>query len=124
MHQLDDLFGRVALARHLGLSDLPDLGDILAMLRVLDVAIAGELVALVAVFSPALSVPLPGDGPIPAAWTSEASGRQHQVDAGEHVLHALGVVLDAPRMHQKTGLGRSPQLRRLYNQGGIHPRQL
>ena len=60
--RLDDLLGRDALARDLVDSSQPHTdGDVGAVLGVGDVAVAGELVALVAVLAAALAVALPGD---------------------------------------------------------------
>src|SRR5579884_2039190 len=124
VHQLDDLFGGVALARQLRLGDAPNLGDILAMLRVLDVAVAGKLIALVAVLAPALTVALAGNRSIAAAGPPDASSRQHQVNAGEDIFHALRMVFDAARMEQEAGLCRPPHLGGLYNERGVHAREL
>ena len=91
--------------------DAPDLGDVRAVLGVLDVAVAGQLVALVAVLAPALPVALPGDGAVAAARLADPPGGEHEVDARQHVLDALRVVLDAARVQQQAGLGRCPTSR-------------
>ncbi len=66
-----------------------------AVLGVGDVAVAGELVALVAVLAAALAVALPGDRRHAAAGLAELAGGQPEVDRGEHVVDALGLLLDA-----------------------------
>ena len=53
--------------RQLRLGDAPDVGDVPAVLGVLDVAAAGELVALLAVLAAALAVALAGDRRVAAA---------------------------------------------------------
>ena len=75
-----------ALLRH-----VPDAGDVGAMLGVLDVAHAGELVALLAVLAAALAVGLAGDGAVAAALAADAPRCQHDVDRPQAVLHAVAV---------------------------------
>src|SRR5207302_4625522 len=84
-----------------------------AVLRVADVAGAGELVALLAVLPAALAVALPGDGRIAAIGPADASGGEDDVDGAQAVLHAVRVVLDAAGVQQEARPGRAPQLRRL-----------
>src|SRR5262249_31143738 len=93
----------------------PDLGDVSAMLWVRDVARAGQLVALLSVFAPALAVALSGDGGVAAVLATYAPRSQHDVDCAEHVLHAVRMMLDAARVQQERSLGRAPQLRGLAN---------
>jgi hypothetical protein len=64
----------------------------------------------VALLAAALPVALAGDGGDPTAGLAEPAGGQTQVDAGEHVLHALGVVLDAPCVQEHPGAGCAPDL--------------
>ena len=66
--------------RQLLLGDAPDVGDVPAMLGVLDVAAAGELVALLAVLAAALAVALAGDRRVAAARPADPPRRQHDVD--------------------------------------------
>ena len=97
--------------RQFGFRDAPEVRDELAMLRILDVARAGQLVAALAVLASALAVALAGDRAVAAAGLADASGRQHEVDVGETVLDALGVMLDAARVQQHRGFRRSPDFR-------------
>src|SRR4029434_254847 len=53
-----------ALFRQVALRQTPELGDELSMLRIVDVAAARKLVAALAVFAPALTVALAGEGPV------------------------------------------------------------
>ena len=94
--------------RKLGFGDAPEVRDEFAMFRILDVARARQLIAALAVFASALTVALAGDGSVAAAGLADASGCQHEIDVGETVLDALGVMLDASRVQQHGGLGRSP----------------
>ena len=80
------------------------------VLGVGDVAVAGELVALVAVLAAALAVALAGDRRHAAARLAELAGRQTEVDRGEHVVDALGVLLDAAGVQQHPGRRRAPPL--------------
>ena len=91
--------------------DAPDLGDVCAVLRVLDVARARQLVALLALLPPALAVALAGDHRVAAAFPADAAGGDHQVDGRHAVLDALGVMLDAAGVEQEAGLRRAPQSR-------------
>src|SRR5207253_791793 len=79
-------------------TNAPDLCDISAMLRVSQIAHAGQLVALLAVLAPALAVGLAGDRAVSASFAAYAARRQHKVDRAEHVLHTMRVMLDAARM--------------------------
>jgi hypothetical protein len=88
----------------------PHLGDRGAVLGVGDVAVAGQLVALVAVLAPALAVALPGDGGHPAAGLAELAGGEPEVDGGEHVVDALGLLLDAAGVQHHAGGRGPPQL--------------
>ena len=61
----------------------------------------------------ALPVALPGDGGVAAAGLADLAGREHEVDAGEHVVDALGVVLDAARVQQHRARRLRPERGRL-----------
>ena len=84
------------------------------MLRVRNVARAGQLIALLSLLARALPVALAGDHGVAAAFTANAPAGDDQVDGGNAVVHAFGVVLDAARMQQEAGRRRSPHL------GGSH----
>ena len=88
------------------------------MLGVLDVPVPGELVALVAVLPAPLAVALTGDGVDPTPGLSVLAGGETEVDAGEHVVDALGVVLDPPGVKQHPGGCGAPQFGRLFDPGG------
>ena len=57
---------------------------------------------------PPWPLPWPGDGGVAAAGLADAARGQHHVDAAEDVVHALGLVLDAPGVQQEAGLGLAP----------------
>ena len=59
----EELDRRQARPGQVGGVHTPDLGDVLPGLRVVDQAVAGELVRLLAVLPPALSVPWPVSAP-------------------------------------------------------------
>src|SRR5262249_7212834 len=90
----------------------PNSGDVGAVLVILDVAAAGQLVALLAMLAPALAVALSRDGRVAAAFAADPARRQYEVDGAQDVLHAVAVVLDAAGVHQETGLRRTPPFRR------------
>src|SRR5262249_57772212 len=91
-------------------ADTPDLRHVTAMLRISDIARAGQLIAFLAVLASALSVALARDGRIAAAQPPNASRCQHDVDRPQHVLHPMTVVLDAAGVHQEDRLGLAPPL--------------
>ena len=88
--------------------DAPDAGDVAAMLRVADVAPAGQLIAFLPVLAPALSVGLADDGAVAALRFADSARREDQIDRAERVLDAVRVVLDAARVKQKAGLAPCP----------------
>ena len=86
-----------------------------AVLGVGDVAVAGELVALVALLATALAVALPGDGGDATAGLAELAGGEAEVDGGEHVVDALGVLFDATGVQQHAGCGGPPPFGGLFD---------
>ena len=70
-------------------ADAPDLGDVLAVLGLADVAAAGKLVALLAVLAPALAVALAGDGRVAAVGPADPARGQDHVDGAQAVLDAV-----------------------------------
>ena len=83
------------------------------MFGIAQVACAGQLVALLAVFAAALPVALTGDGGVTAVFAADASRSQHDIDRAHDVLHAVAVVFDAARVHEETGAGCAPPFGRL-----------
>ncbi len=77
-----------------------------------------------ALLATALAVALAGDGGDAAPGLAEPSGGEAQVDAGQDVLDALGLVLDAPGVQQHAGRRGAPDLGRLLDPGGRHPGHL
>ncbi len=108
----EDLVGVHAAVRQFRRIDAPHLGDVGAVLRVLDVAAAGQLIALLAVFASALAVALAGDGGVAAALAADAAGRQHHVDGAETVLDAVRVMLDAAGVQEEAASAPCPTTRR------------
>ena len=94
--------------------DAPDLADVTPVLGIFDVTVAGKLIALMTMLAPALAVALAGDRGVAAIRLANAAGREHEIDAGNHVLDSLGMVLDAARVQQEAGLRPAPPL------GGTH----
>ncbi len=74
-----------------------------------------------AVFAPALAIALPGNRSVSAALPAKATGRQDQVDEGEHVIDALGVLLDAARVQEEARLRHAPHARCGTDLLGRHP---
>ncbi len=102
------LGGGQAGARQVVGIDAPDRRDLGAMPGIVDLAIAGKLVGLLAVLAAALPVALPGQAAIAAARLAGLAQRQRQIDEGEHIVDAMALLLGAaPGEHH--GGGRLPQ---------------
>src|ERR1017187_5518507 len=78
------------------------------MLRVRDVACAGQLITLLSLLAGTLSVALAGNHCVAAAFAADTSAGNHQIDGRDTVVHTFRVVLDAARMQQKAGGSGSP----------------
>src|SRR5262249_404617 len=109
----EDLVRVDARSRQILFVDPPDAGDVAAMIRVADIAPAGELVALLPVLAPTLTVGLSRNRAVPALRFPESAGGEHEVDRAQRVLDAVRVVLDSPRMKQEAGFRGAPPFRRL-----------
>src|SRR5262249_4469510 len=104
MDSLAHLRGGVAAAWQFVFGHAPALGNDAAVLRIVDVPPARELVTPLPMLSPALAIPLTGDGRVPAARLANLAGGQYQVDARQTVFRALGVMLNASGV-QEHGCG-------------------
>jgi hypothetical protein len=128
--RLHELIRGEPFSRQLFFLDPPDLADVTPMLGVFDVPVAWELVALVAVLASALAIALTGNRSVAAIWLANAAGGEHQINAGAHVLHSLGLVLDTARMHEKACLRLAPPFGSEHNflfrntRGSLGPVQL
>src|SRR5688572_11893718 len=103
MDGFHDLHRRVSRLRDVFRVNSPNLGHMTASLRIADGALARQLIALLTVFAPALTVALPRNhhaaGPFPANITSsqaEVDHRQHVFDAFRLMLDAAGVECNGP----------------------------
>lgn len=94
--RVEQLVGRHAGAGQLGGVDAPHLGDVGAGRRVVDLAVAGELVGLLAVFAPALAVALAGEAAVPGVRAAGQAEGEGEVDVRAYRVDALGVLLGAP----------------------------
>src|SRR4030095_469926 len=88
----------------------PDPGDIGPVLGVGDVAAARQHVGLLAVLAAALAVALAGEGAVAGPRPAELAGSQGHVDAREHVLDALEVLLQPPPVGRPAAPGPAPQV--------------
>ncbi len=73
----------------------PHLRDVRPRGRVGQLAVARQLVGLLAVFAAALPVALAGQAPVAGVRAAGAAGRQAQVDPGTDRVRALGLLLGA-----------------------------
>src|SRR5262249_37229129 len=108
---VENLAGRQSGMREFGFRDTPEVGNEVPVVRILDVAPSGQLVASLAVFASALAVALPRDRSVSAAGAADSSCREHQIDIRENVLNTLRVMFHASRMKQHRCFGRPPDLR-------------
>ncbi len=116
--------------------DAPDAGHVTPRGGIVDAAIAGQLVGLLAVLTAALAVALPGDATVPAAGTADLPQRQREIDEGEGVVDAARLLFRAPtgedhrrgrraehvRGRDQIVLGHSRQLRDACRVVGVHHR--
>ena len=97
--------GGLAGAGQFVLRVVPHPGDVLAGGGVGDEAVAGELVGLLAVLAAALAVALAGQAAVAGAGAAHRAQGQGQVDAGQDVVDALGLLFGAPAGEDHGGLG-------------------
>src|SRR5262245_51363657 len=91
----------------------PDRRDVGAVLGVVDVAPAGQLIALLPVLAAALAVALAGYRAVATRRPADTPGCEDDVDRTEHVHDPIGVVLEPAGMEQEAGFRLPPQLRGL-----------
>ena len=79
---------------------------------ILDVACTGQLIALLALLAPTLTIALPGHHGVAAPLASDSTGGEHELNGRHAVLDALRVVLDPASVQEKAGARRTPHLGR------------
>ena len=102
---MDHLWRGSPFPRQLLDGDAPEIGDVLALLRDVDVSIAGKLVGLLTNLAPTLSVALAGNHHGTAARFAQLATCQCEIDAGQAGIHTMGAVLNTFAMHDKGGCG-------------------
>src|SRR5438105_4329614 len=100
---MDHLWRGSSFPRQLLDGDAPEIGDVLALLRDVDVAIAGKLVGLLTNLAPTLSVALAGNHHGTATRFAHLATCQCEIDAGQARINAVGAVLNTFAMHDKGG---------------------
>src|SRR5262249_43024041 len=121
---LHDLLRGEARSRNVARLAAPHGRDIRPVLVIGDVPSARQLLGLLAVFAPALTVALTGDHVHALPRPADATGREGEVDAGEHVLDALARVLEAARVQEHPGGRRSPELGGFFDPRRGHARDV
>jgi len=71
--------------------------------------LARQLIGLLSMFTPALSVPLAGDGTVTAARVADLARGKNDVDLTQNMLYNIRVLLYSPRMHDHAGFGATVQ---------------
>ncbi|MBI3979249.1 MAG: hypothetical protein HY331_13790 [Chloroflexi bacterium] len=94
-HQADHLGRRRALPGQLVDRNAPDVGRRLPLLGDVDVAVAGELVRLLADLPASLAVALAGQHRRAAAGPADLATGERQIDAGQTRVDAAAALLDA-----------------------------
>ena len=94
--RIEQLEGRLPGPGNRGLGNIPDGSHVAARHRIVDLPVTGKLVRLLAVLASPLPVSLAGDGPVAAERGAHLSERQRDVDIGERVVDALGLLLGTP----------------------------
>src|SRR5215469_10071157 len=89
VNRLNQRHGRQTFARKRLLRHAPNTGDVLAVLGIRDVSVAGELVALLSLLACTLAVALAGNHGVAAALASDAPTGNYQIDRSNAVLHPL-----------------------------------
>src|SRR2546423_13666417 len=108
---MDHLWRSSPFPRQLLDGDAPEIGDVLALLRDVDVSIAGKLVGLLTDLASTLSVALAGNHHGTAARFAHLTACQSEIDAGQAGIHAVGAVLDTLAVHDKGGCGATVEAR-------------
>src|SRR5579883_1117625 len=82
----------------------------LAGSRIIDSAVAGQLIGLLAMLAPALSIALAGEAAIAAVWASDQAQRQSEIDIGQCVCDALTLLLGSARGQNHRGRRAAQQV--------------
>ena len=92
---LEQFERRLARTGDRRLGDVPHRGEVAPRQRIVNLAIAGELVGLLAALASALSVALTGDRPVTAEAPADLTKGQCEVEIRERVVDALRLLLRA-----------------------------
>ena len=76
----------------------------LPMFRIRNRTLSGKLIGLLSVLASALPVALAGDRSVTTTRRADFSRRQHEIDIRQHVVDAVGVMLNAARVHDHGSL--------------------
>ena len=79
--------------------------------RIVDAAVARQLIGLLSMLTAALSVTLAGHRAVPAEGAAHVPERQRQVDEGEHVVHTVRVLFGpaSGEHHRRFGGAEHPR---------------
>src|SRR5262245_58256497 len=117
-----DFHRRVAGTRNLLGRDAPHLRDVRASRRIVDRALAGQLIALLSVLAAALPVALAGDHRRTAALAAEMTRREAEIDHGRAVLDAFRMMLETARVQGDRAIGFREHVRGALDRLGRHAR--
>ena len=95
--RVQQLISRLARSRQRILVDSPDRCHMLTCRRIVNLAVARQLVGLLPVLPAALSVPLPCQAAVPAVRLAHQSQRQRDIDKRQRIVDALSLLLSSPR---------------------------
>lgn len=88
-----------------------------------ELAVAGQLVGLLAVFAPSLTVALPGQAAVSGQRSARTAGGQAEIDPGSDRVRALGLLLGTARGQHHRVLRGAEHLHRLPQLRNRHPGQ-
>src|SRR5260370_14054485 len=116
MDSLHDLDGGIALLSDFVFLNTPDLRDMPAPFRIVDLALTGKLIALLAMFAAALSIALAGDHHAARAFAADVAPAQIHVDHRPYGFDAFGVMLDSAAMHPHSAVVAGDPARRPFDE--------
>ena len=121
--RVEQLVGRLARRRQVGLGNAPGGGDVVSRRRIVNRSIARQLIRFLPVLAATLPVALPRQGAETAERAADLSKRKREIDERKHVVDASRVLLGATGCEHHGGSGASEHARGLDQVALRHARQ-
>src|SRR6267142_1419279 len=119
---VEQLGGGQARPRQFVWRNFPYCGDLGPVHRIVQLAIARQLISLLAVFATALPIALPGHAGIAAKGLSGVAKREHKINERQNVVHALALLFRAASGQEHRSIGFAEYLSGFLQQSCWHPR--